>query len=163
MEEFGKDDLFPQEIPPKHQKYVDRFRTFINDTPQANDLLGKEESTDLELYYSILDTWDDINTSVPPASLHYEALELVPSWTVLKLGTLLNVLISRGIVSARNNLSYQDSGGVSIKVDDEYGRYTVFFNMLVNKYRRKAINMKRETNINNCYGGVESPYYDLPG
>lgn len=154
-------DIFASAVPDGYQKYVDKLRDFLNDKEQLNDLLEDEESTDLELYQALAEALDEINTAFDPTSVHYKDFKDVPSWSTLQLGGVLKVLLSKGILSARNTLNYNDSGGISVKENDEYGRYTHFFNLLVNKYARQVRSMKRATNINSCYGGEHSPYNNL--
>ena len=64
----------------------------------------------------------------------------------------------KGILSARNSLTYQDAGGVTVSDYDRYGRYTNLFNTLINRYYRAVTSIKRRVNIDACYGGVESEY-----
>jgi hypothetical protein len=57
-------------------------------------------------------------------------------------------------------LTYNDSGGITVKDTDVYGRYMALFNMLINKYRRSAMAFKRNMNMNGGYGGSHSEYSD---
>lgn len=55
-------------------------------------------------------------------------------------------------------MSFNDSGGITIREHDEYGRYINYYNVLINKYVRGVTAMKQNDNINNGYGGVASEY-----
>ena len=112
------------ECPPEYKKVVRRLRDYIDDTIAQNDLKGIEESTDFELYQAIEDTWDEINNTYDPVDLEFPTVMHIP-WAVVRLGATINVLTSKGIRSARNILSYNDAGGINIKENDEFGRYTV--------------------------------------
>lgn len=155
------DDIFPAEVPEKYQKHVNRLRAFLQDTTELNELLEGQESTDLDLYRAIIDTWQEINFSFEPTTLFYDTIEAIPNWGVLQLGATLQILVSKGILSGRNMISYNDSGGVQVKDTDTYGRYMALFNMLISKYHRQAQAMKRGTNMDGAYGGVYSPYNDI--
>lgn len=151
------DFQFLEEVPTDHQKYVERLRSYLNDTEELNDLLGKEESTDIELYNNLIDTWEQINYEFDPTDLHINEITKIP-WVILRQGAVLQVLGSKGILSSRNMLTYNDSGGITVKDTDTYGRYMALFNMLVNHYRRAVTGFKRNINMNGGYGGVDSEY-----
>ena len=152
-------DFDNSSVPAAYQKYVDRLRDFLDDTVAQNDLEGVEESTDWELYMALEDTWDELNYGFEPIDVVYNTINEVP-WGILRLGAVIQVLISKGIGSARNTLTYNDAGGITVKDKDKFGRYTVWFNTLIADYRRKAQALKRSKNIDGAYGGVESEYWD---
>ena len=53
-------------IPDAHLPLVERLRRFLGDDAQLNVLLQVEESTNLFLYETLLDTLDEINFSMYP-------------------------------------------------------------------------------------------------
>jgi hypothetical protein len=65
-------------IPYQDQLYVNRLRTYLNDTVEKNILEGVEESTDIELYHAIQDTIDEINYEFSPAT-NYSEISDIPS------------------------------------------------------------------------------------
>lgn len=146
-------------IPSEYQTKVDRLRNFLNDTKELNDLKEVQESTDEDLYYALLDAYDEINYEYVPA-VEFSDIDDVP-FNLLKQGATLQILTSKGILSARNTLSFSDSGGITVKDHDTYGRYINYFNVLVNKFVRGVTNYKLSKNANDCYGGVHSEYANL--
>lgn len=74
------------------------------------------------------------------------------------MGATLQYLTSKGILSARNTLTYRDGGGVTVQDMDRYGRYINYYNILVNKFLRGVTNMKLGANIDAAFGGVPSEY-----
>jgi hypothetical protein len=52
------------------------------------------------------------------------------------MGATLKILTKKGILSARNTLTYQDAGGITVQDYDKYGRYVNYFNVLVSTYYR---------------------------
>ncbi len=111
----------PDYIPHDIQLYVDRLRRYLNDTVIANILEGVEESDDTTLYEAIQDAMDEINLEFLPATT-YISISQFP-WPLLKLGATLQVLIGKGILSARNQLTFNDTGGITVSDYDKYGRY----------------------------------------
>lgn len=148
--------LLTDYIPFGEQLYVDRFRKYLGDTATLNVLEGAQENTDEELYIALIDTVDEINEDYDPIT--YWTIATMPSWNCLRQGATLQVLQMKGILSARNTITYQDAGGVTVQDYDKYGRYVNFFNVLINKYMRAVTSMKRRYNIDQCYGSVESEY-----
>ena len=53
-------ELLTNLIPFADQLYVDRLRTYLNDTATLNVLDLAEESTDVELWHALKDTVDEI-------------------------------------------------------------------------------------------------------
>jgi hypothetical protein len=145
-------------VPLEYMPYVNRLRRSLKDFPELNELFEDFESSDLQLYEALQDTLDELNYEIEPVGLTYADLSKVPSWNVVKTGAILNVLTEQGILSARNILTYNDAGGITVKEEDRYGRYMAFFNMLINKYLRQAQAMKRGANVDAAYGGIHSEY-----
>ena len=140
-----------EQIPSEDQVFVNLLRKFLGDDSTLNRLERVQENTDLELYHALLMTVDQINNEFPPISTYSEFNEL-PSWSMLAYGATLNVLVSKGILSARNTLTYTDAGGVTVQDYDKYGRYINFFNVLVNKFMASVKNFKENQNIDDAYG-----------
>lgn len=155
-------ELITNNIPFEDQLYVDRLRTFLGDTAELNVLDELKECSDLELHHSIQDTIDEINYEYLPAT-QYTKISEVPSWNIVKLGATLQILTSKGILSSRNTLTYQDSGGVTVQDMDKYGRYINYYNVLINRYVRGVTNMKLGKNVEDAYGGVDSEYGPADG
>jgi len=149
----------PDLIPYDGQLYVDRLRRFLNDTVIANVLEGVEESDDTTLYEAIRDSMDEINLEFLPATT-YTSISQFP-WPLLKLGATLQVLIGKGILSARNQLTFNDTGGITVSDYDKYGRYINIFNVLIAKYQRGIRMWKLTANIENAYGDIPSEYRDI--
>lgn len=73
-----KIDFDRDEVPEHYAGMTNRFRKFLNDTIEQNDLRGVEESTDLELFTALEDAWDEINTTFEPTDLHFRNLLETP-------------------------------------------------------------------------------------
>ena len=154
----SKTQLQTEVIPYSDQIYVNRLRKFLNDTAALNTLDKSQESADIDLYHYIQDALDEINYEYPPTGVIYKSIAEVPSWNILKMGATLQYLTSKGILSARNTITYRDGGGVTVQDYDRYGRYINYYNILINKFVRGVSSMKLNANIDAAYGGVPSEY-----
>ena len=149
----------PEYIPHGDQLYVDRLRRYLNDTALANVLEAEEESNDTTLYEAIRDVMDEINFEFLPETTYSKISEF--PWSLLKIGATLQVLIGKGILSARNQLTFNDTGGITVSDYDKYGRYINIFNVLITKYRRGVSTWKLTGNIESAYGSIPSEYRDI--
>jgi hypothetical protein len=81
----------------------------------------------------------------------------VIAWPTVRLGATLQLLTAKGILSARNTVTYSDSGGVQISDKDYWGRYINYYNVLISKYEKAVVNTKRSFNSSMAFGGTRSP------
>jgi hypothetical protein len=84
------------EVPEKFKEPVKRLRRFLNDEAELNELRQIRESTDEDLYYALLDAFEEINYEFVPA-VQYKDITKVPSFNILKMGATLQILTSKGI------------------------------------------------------------------
>ena len=86
-----------------------------------------------------------------------------PNKGLLIDGTVIQILMGKGILSARNMLTYRDEGGVTVQDFDVYGRYINLFNVYIGRYMQQVLDLKRSLNIDGAYGSIESPmnYVDI--
>ena len=145
-------------IPTADRPYVNRLRRFLQDQAVLNTLDQAQESTNTDLYFALQDALDEINVTGQVTT--YSSFSQVP-WSLLKLGGVLNILMSQGILSARIQLTFNDAGGIQVSDIDKYGRYVNWFNVLINKYQRGIIQWKITKNVDDAYGEVPSEYVDL--
>lgn len=147
---------FLEEIPEEDQKYVNRLRRDLRDLAEKNELKDMQESTDLELYYSLINSALEIKNEIGTI-LEVNSFSEIP-WNILSSGATIDVLENESIRSARNTLSYNDAGGINVQESDVYGRYVNLFNMFQARYQAAVRNWKASKNIESCYGGVYSDY-----
>lgn len=132
------------------------LRLFLNDTPELNRLIRREESTDEKLDLAMDLATDDYN--ITPPLLGTSTLGTFPSLYLLIYGSTIQVLRSAGILQSRNELAYS-SGGVSVRIFDKTQLYQSWINQFIAEYERKKNNFKISANINNAMaGGVASEY-----
>jgi hypothetical protein len=131
-----------------------RVRNFNGDKVELNVLIQKQETTDEELNDYIQKSIDYFNTVGYTTAY---VLSDFPSKGALIDGVVIQILMGKGILSARNMLTYQDTGGVTVQDFDTYGRYVNLFNVFINKYMSQIIDIKRSINVDEAYGGIPSP------
>lgn len=151
------EQLLQTSVPAGDQPVVDLFRDHINDTEELNTLEELKESTDLELYRALLLTMNEFN-NILIFQPGYQGFSEIPDINLFFLGTTLKILVKKGILSARNTLTYQDSGGVTVQDYDKYGRYVNLFNVLVASYYNGIRAWNTRQNVDNAYSGVSSEY-----
>jgi hypothetical protein len=138
------------------RKYL---RLFLNDTPELNRLIRKQESTDEKLDLAILLAIDDYNITSPP--LGAVSVENFPSVWLLLYGATIQVLRSAGLLQSRNELVYQ-AGNVSVRIFDKTQLYQSWIAQFMADYERKKQNFKISQNIACALGdGVQSEYANL--
>ena len=147
-----------------YKEAADKLRTFIKDHEHLNVLEQERENTDDDLIDYIKDALNDINVNYSPKTTYTLTDVIVEPgedgnipWNTVKLGATIQALISNGILSARNMLTYSDAGGITVTNMDKWGRYMNLYNLLINKYLRNVQQLKVIVNIEMGYGGVSSP------
>ena len=142
-----------------------KLRRFLNDVPELNKLDQVQECSDDDLNDYIIDAMNEINIEFTPITnftianvviMPGDANGVLP-WSLVKLGATLQFLTSKGILSARNMLTYTDTGGIQVSDFDRYGRYINYFNVLVQKYVQGVQRFKVAWNAQQVFGGVYSP------
>lgn len=141
------------------------LRRYINDAPQLNELDEDFESTDDELEDFIKQSLNSINMDFAPATRWTLTDVLVEPgedgfipWSTVRLGAILELLTTKGIGSARNMLTFSDSGGVQISHHDKWGRYINYYNVMRPKFESAVKNIKIRFNTEQAYGGFSSPF-----
>lgn len=140
----------------KQQEARRLLRLFLNDTPELNRLIRREESTDEKLDLAIALAMDDY--AITPPMLGSVTIQSFPSLYLLIYGGAIQALRSAGLLQARNELVYS-SGGVSVRIFDKTALYQSWIVQFVAEYERKKQNYKVARNIENSLGsGVSSEY-----
>jgi len=136
----------------------DKFRKWINDYAPVNVLDEIQEADDDYVDDAFDDALDDINYGIAPIISTTWTLASFPSFSTLKLGALLHLMIGMGAWSARNAVDYSDSGGVNVRAYNKWEKYTQFMNRLERKWETQVRNLKTNQNFNDAWGSVSSEY-----
>ena len=143
--------------------YLTSFRNYIKDKEALNRLLKfSKESTDDELTMYLEMSLSFLN-SIPPI-LGYMDFGAFPLPALLIHQAAIEAMISNSILSARNDLTY-NNGGITVKITDG-NRYLNIIQVMLrmtDKELEMWKQMKIAANINGGWGGVFSPFSRLHG
>ena len=133
---------------------VNYIRNYIQDKPEYNRLLDKEEFSD-ELIQQCIDLAISDFNNLPPES-QYTA-ETFPFGSILLYGILAHLLFVGGLLRARNRLAYQTDG---VSIDDE--AFADIELQLAEKFRQQFLALsaqkKAEQNVKSGWKIVNSEY-----
>jgi hypothetical protein len=136
----------------KARKYL---RLFLQDTPQLNRLIGKEESNAELLDFALEMAISDWNSTMPP--LPSVGMANFPSLYLLMHGAVIQVMKTQGLYQSRNELNYS-AGGSSFLRANKTNYYMAWMTNFANEYEMKKKNLKLAQNIARGWGGVNSEY-----
>lgn len=134
------------------------LRLFLNDTPELNRLIRKQESDDSHLDLALSLAVDDFNITTPLLASYQ--VHNFPSLYMMIYGATIQVLRSAGILQSRNELAYS-SGGVSVRIFDKTQNYQSWIAQFVADYERKKQNYKIALNIGAALGGGVASEYSI--
>lgn len=139
--------------------FIEQIRLFMQDNIKANKLLGSLEYSDRSVLQAIHMTLSDYNSTGPAAgSLRVEKWVEFPSLTLMILGASRELLLSAILLSGRNALNFQDSGGVTLSDQDQWQRYPTFYQMIDQRYQTLKLSVIRTKNMNNGFDSHSSEY-----
>jgi len=143
--------------------YVSSLRSYIKDLEAKNILLRyTKENTDDELTIYVQMAMSFLG-SVPPFVIAFD-YGTFPIPSLLVHQAAIECMISNGILSARNELTY-NNGGITVKIHDSQ-RYLNFIQLLLRMTDLEIQNftkLKISINLESSFGGVYSPYSYLHG
>lgn len=152
MDDFGPS--IPSTNLPLTQ-FVNMIRMYLRDYAELNRLIKGEEHSDRMIAWAVMDAVDDFNKTPPLTSY---TLQNFPSSSILRLGTVVNLLESLGLLQTRNHLTFSD-GGIQVGVSDKTPLLQAWIQLLQNKYEEKKQRLKIALNIEGAWGGgVHSEY-----
>lgn len=143
------------EVTRRWEKARRYLRLFTRDTPQLNRLTRKEESDNEMFDFALEMAISDWNSTTP--ILGAVTIQNFPSLFLLMQGAAIQLLISQGILQARNELQY-NAGGSSFVRSNKSNYYMQWAINLQNQYELKKRNIKIQQNISRGWGGVHSEY-----
>jgi len=154
----GASDAFNQ--------FVSDTRFFLRDFPELNRLVAGFESSDRFIAFATIDALSDFN-STPPLLGRFGFTDFVQhDWIyLLRIGAVLNVLTSVGILQTRNHLPFSD-GGINVAVSDKTPLLQSWIQLLTHRWETGKTRIKIARNIEQLLGGeggVASEYFDIHG
>jgi len=137
------------------------LRLFLNDTPELNRLILREESDAAKLDLALRLAIDDYNITAP--ILTPVNIANFPSLWLLLYGAAIQTLRSNGLLQSRNELVYS-SGGVSVRIFDKTQLYQSWIAQFFAEYEMKKKHFKISMNVTDAMlaqVGVHSEYESL--
>ena len=128
-------------------------RLFLRDTFKNNELLSREETTDLEIKFAIntaIGRWNSTLPLITPVGI-----EDFPSSSWLIRACACGVLESLGILHYRNELPFNDNG-ISVNPWSKGPNYTNLAGTLSQNLMNEAHEIKYAINTGNTFGVVRS-------
>lgn len=142
------------------QQFVGVVRAFMRDYAELNRLITGQEHSDRLIAFAIIDALEDFNTTPPMTSYQ---LSNFPSKSLLRMGAIINLLESVGLLMTRNHLTFSD-GGIQVGVSDKTPLIQSWIQLFTNKYEQKKDRLKVALNIEGGWGGgVHSEYLHTGG
>jgi len=147
-------------------QYVATIRLFLRDFEELNRLVEGEESSDRMIAWAIIDAIEEFN-GTPPLIGTYTFSDLITNQqaSLLRKGSIYNLLMSVGMLQTRNQLSFSD-GGLNVQVSDKTPLLQSWMQILRGQWERGMQRVKMAWNIESLLGGpsgVHSEYFALSG
>jgi len=140
------------------RNFAAMVRLFMRDYPELNRLIEGKETNERMMVFAVLDALDDFNQT--PPLLGEFPIRSVPG-SLLKLGAVVHILMSVGLLQARNHIDVSD-GGIQVGVSNKSPLLQSWLQLFLNQWEQKKQHLKVAWNIENAYGyGVASEYSNL--
>lgn len=131
---------------------VDEVRAYLEDYPEVNLLLDKEEFGNAKISLCISLAADEFNNMPPRASYTKETF---PSKSILLQGTLWQLFQARAAIAVRNHLTYSD-GGIQIPIEEKYEMWASLAGTHKASFSESASKLKIHLNMESGWGSVSS-------
>lgn len=131
---------------------VDDIRLNIEDYSDVNIPIYVQQLTDEEIQSAIDYIIDDFNETPPRLSTLY-TIATFPSRGLLIDGATMRCFNLTAMKELRGEMQYND-GGISSTISYKFPQFTSLRQELTQKYEQDKYKLKRNLNINLCYGGV---------
>lgn len=143
------------------QDYIEEVRDSLQDYPELNRILlendGDEEHSNKNIEKYIYRALARINME-PPVT-QFKIKNFPPShWMLLVDGSVIEALQSKGLLKIRNDMNYQDQGGVNIQLDGKGQQYFQTSFTLYSRWKEDLAKFKNTISVSSAYGGVHSEY-----
>lgn len=135
---------------------INKVRIYVRDHEELNTLLESKETSDetMDLFVDL--ALEDFNTT-PPYIGDYE-LDNFPSLQIILYGTIVQLLLSAGLLYMRNGLNYVDPGGISIGDKERHQGYLQWAQTFGEMYETRKRQLKGTINFRRGWGSAPSGY-----
>ena len=146
------------------EKYVEELRGTIMDHPELNHVLldrddgENKDFVDAELERALKQALAKINAYPPRTSYTFGSFPSKWYYTLLIDQAIVRLLMMKGILRTRNEMPYQDNGGISVDMRGKGQQYLSIAQMFFQMSQQELVTFKQAVSISQAWGGVHSPY-----
>lgn len=150
------------EIPTTLTEYITEVRGTIRDDEALNHILlerddGKEYSdNDIKRY--IYRALGRINAKPPISQYEMRNFPHKQQWLLIVDGAIIEAMKSAGILKIRNEMNYQDQGGVSVRLEGKGSQYIQTAMSLYQGWREMLLEFKQGISVDEAWGGVKTEF-----
>lgn len=163
----GLDD--PTTIPgatPAFAQFVAGVRLYLRDYTALNRLIKGQETNDRMIAWCVVDAISEFN-GMPPrlGTYNFDSLMELHLQSLLRMGTVVRILESVGLLQTRNHLPFND-GGLSVAVSDKAPLLQSWIDRLKGDWKMQVKETKIAMNIESLFdggAGVSSEYFAISG
>lgn len=141
--------------------FVTELRETLQDMPDLNHILLEREDgteyTDPELQRHVKRALADINMKPPVTNYSLENFP-VTHWKLIIDGAIIDALRMKGILKVRNDMPYQDQGGVNVNLEGKGERYHQYAMGLWQTHQEQVATFKNAMSLNDGWGGISSDF-----
>ena len=151
-------------FPRKIEAYVEELRGTIMDSPDLNHiLLDRDDGENLdfndgELERALKQGLAKINSFPPLTNYDFKTFPSEQHYTLVIDQALIRLLMMKGILRTRNEMPYQDNGGISVDMRGKSQQYISIAQMLMQTSMQELQTFKYAMSVEQAWGGIRSPY-----
>ncbi len=152
--------MFPKNL----EEYTAELRNTIMDHPELNHILldrddgENKDFTDEELERALKQALSKINAFPPRTNYNFASFPSQWYFSVLLDQSIVRLLLMKGILRTRNEMPYQDSGGITVDMRGKGQQYLSIAQTFNEMSQQDLATFKRAVSISQAWGGVHSPY-----
>lgn len=157
-------------IPPRNiEEYVEVLRASVMDFPELNHVLldrdddSNQDFTDQELALAVYRGLGDVNIFPPATKFVVDQFPHDTHWSMLVDLGIIRLLESKSILKIRNEMPYQDNGGVSVDMRGKWQAYQSALQPIIHRAHQQLSIFKHTMSVRAGYGDVRSPYSTFYG
>ena len=151
---------------PEFEQFVAGIRLYLRDHAALNRLIHGQETNDRMLAWCIVDAMSEFNGSPPLlGTFTFSYFMNNNLQSLLRVGTVIRVLESVGLLQTRNHLPFND-GGLSVSVSDKAPLLQSWIDRMRQHWNTEVKQTKISMNIDSLLdggGGVASEYFAISG
>jgi hypothetical protein len=148
------------------KQFVATVRLYIRDFPELNRLVSGEESSSRMVAWAVIDAIEEFNGRTPIiGTFTFTDLLTRGQGSLLRRGTVINLLTSVGILQTRNHLPFSD-GGLNVAISDKTPLLQSWIQLFGRQWEMGMDRVKKQWNVEQLLGGpsgAHTEYFALSG